>query len=851
MRHWAGVLITAIMCSLILHDGARAQSLPSFACSGASAPVERVICSDDELSELDHLMAIAYFSLLNRLQNEQHDVLVAQQRNWLEFRVEECGLSKTKDVTVDVALRARSCLVRLYNDRIASLLSDIPYSVPSFKCQQSKAPIEQIICSDDEIAELDARMASLYSALESRLQGEQRAALLTEQRNWLDSRLTQCGVPASGTIAVEAAFHSRDCLIGTYKTRIEKLETTDHPLSVDVLNDRPTSITAQSAYFTVVASFPSAVAAQRQLQHLMTQYPFERFSVYPPYTNTKSWLVVVASYTDETHANDARNEVRKLGIAKNPVVWKIPAPFQVPDGWTPQTIQNVVLDCLASGAQTIEAMYGCSGAVLTPALLQTCIKDGACELDLDPVAAADVLQSQNLTWSSPLTIDPSQALPDPNTLNALRTCMTAHPDDEAGFTACAQNVVIGSLPVASCGAKSGDGKAFANCVLQAAGIAVPQLDCLVKGKGDRSACLNVAKLPQWTAAQNCLSKYKDDPVDAINACVPGGIDPTVATFVKCLAGAKGAVPDTLDCADGLPGPVHDAVPLVRCLSNSQTGAAALLACADTAGVHLDPAVTQCLSQSGSDPTQWKSCIPNLPAPASCFTQFNGDNQSILTCLAKDNPTASQALATIRCLTSGNDTSDVIAGCAAGLIKDSKTRQIVSCAVNANGDLGQLTGCAVAPAVGGEAGRLLTCASRSDSYAGFALCAAGPKMNQEWMIAAQCAASSGGVPATAAACTAGWLTVNEIGKCFTKGIGGEGCFGTNNTIVKAFGDAWHDVTKGPGPNNDAVKALNNASKAVIAFEQKPLGGRNAAIPKAARDFDNARVKAGKWILKHLL
>jgi hypothetical protein len=76
-----------------------------------------------------------------------------------------------------------------------------------------------------------------------------------------------------------------------------------------------------------------------------------------------------------------------------------------------------------------------------------------------------------------------------------------------------------------------------------------------------------------------------------------------------------------------------------------------------------------------------------------------------------------------------------------------------------------------PCIGGEAGRLLSCAAHSQSYAGIAICAVGPKMNQEWMIAAQCAASSGGVPVTAAACTAGWLTLNELSKCFSQGIGG--------------------------------------------------------------------------------
>jgi hypothetical protein len=162
-------------------------------------------------------------------------------------------------------------------------------------------------------------------------------------------------------------------------------------------------------------------------------------------------------------------------------------------------------------------------------------------------------------------------------------------------------------------------------------------------------------------------------------------------------------------------------------------------------------------------------------------------------------------------------------------------------------MGNLAGCVAGPVIGGEAGRLLSCAAHSQSYAGIAICAVGPKMNQEWMIAAQCAASSGGVPVTAAACTAGWLTLNELSKCFSQGIGGSGCFGENNTIVKTFRNAANDILKGPGPNNEVVKALGKVGIEIkdVSFAT-PLGGHNAALPKAGRDFHEAKNKAGKWL-----
>jgi hypothetical protein len=119
------------------------------------------------------------------------------------------------------------------------------------------------------------------------------------------------------------------------------------------------------------------------------------------------------------------------------------------------------------------------------------------------------------------------------------------------------------------------------------------------------------------------------------------------------------------------------------------------------------------------------------------------------------------------------------------------------------------------------------------------------MTPEWMIAAQCAVSSGGVPVATGACIAGRLTLREIGKCFSTGkIGSDGCFGKNNTIVVAFRDAAHDITEGPGRNNEISKAFRAVGvsdvslrtpfggehSAVNEFLRKPLGGDHAAIPE---------------------
>ncbi|MGF6271815.1 hypothetical protein ABIB38_000157 [Massilia sp. UYP11] len=116
------------------------------------------------------------------------------------------------------------------------------------------------------------------------------------------------------------------------------------------------------------------------------------------------------------------------------------------------------------------------------------------------------------------------------------------------------------------------------------------------------------------------------------------------------------------------------------------------------------------------------------------------------------------------------------------------------------------------------------------YLGMGVCYAGPDlmkgMNQESLIAMQCAMASGGDPMTFATCTGGQLATNELNKCFTHGIGGNGCFGDGNTLVSTarnigneigqhFGQnsaavqAWNAMTTMPGPNNEAVKIVNHS------------------------------------------
>jgi uncharacterized protein YecT (DUF1311 family) len=106
---WLGVFVLAISPAL----GA------SFDCAKATAPRDKLICSDATASSDDDDMAELYNAALGRLSEDGRQALIAEQRAWLRFLGQACPLTSTqakRDRTV-----ALSCLSNLYSDRSRDL----------------------------------------------------------------------------------------------------------------------------------------------------------------------------------------------------------------------------------------------------------------------------------------------------------------------------------------------------------------------------------------------------------------------------------------------------------------------------------------------------------------------------------------------------------------------------------------------------------------------------------------------------------------------------------------------------------------------------------------------------------
>jgi uncharacterized protein YecT (DUF1311 family) len=86
---WAAVVFLGLA---LAPSWAQAQSSPSFDCRKASAPVEKLICSDAKLSDLDRQMAESFRQALDKAPVADRAIILKRQNRWLQARANACGL---------------------------------------------------------------------------------------------------------------------------------------------------------------------------------------------------------------------------------------------------------------------------------------------------------------------------------------------------------------------------------------------------------------------------------------------------------------------------------------------------------------------------------------------------------------------------------------------------------------------------------------------------------------------------------------------------------------------------------------------------------------------------------------
>jgi uncharacterized protein len=89
----------------------------SFDCTKSSAPVERMICADEKLGQLDEELALAYSAARAGEAKAYVDEVISKQRQWLKQRVDECKVAKQADVTDPEKI---ACMRRATENRLVS-----------------------------------------------------------------------------------------------------------------------------------------------------------------------------------------------------------------------------------------------------------------------------------------------------------------------------------------------------------------------------------------------------------------------------------------------------------------------------------------------------------------------------------------------------------------------------------------------------------------------------------------------------------------------------------------------------------------------------------------------------------
>jgi uncharacterized protein YecT (DUF1311 family) len=113
------VLVLAVVVLFGTHAPVHAAS---FDCAAAKSSVEKLICSDPALSDLDGRLGQAFQAARGPLDPKGREWLTKVQRSWLNARLGWCGIpaagaeGKTSDA-------AKGCLAQLYRDRLAAYQS--------------------------------------------------------------------------------------------------------------------------------------------------------------------------------------------------------------------------------------------------------------------------------------------------------------------------------------------------------------------------------------------------------------------------------------------------------------------------------------------------------------------------------------------------------------------------------------------------------------------------------------------------------------------------------------------------------------------------------------------------------
>jgi ankyrin repeat protein/uncharacterized protein len=170
-----------------------------FDCNRATTVVEKLICADQGLSQLDESLSKTYQEVLRWARDPAG--FKREQWKWLR---------EVRDLCTD-----SPCLEKEYRDRLAVLEKLLPEKpavdrqehAASFDCRKAESEAEKMICSDDELSRLDESLHKAY--LEALKRADIKTQMIKSQRQWLKNERDAC--------------QNAECIKNAYETRIKEL----------------------------------------------------------------------------------------------------------------------------------------------------------------------------------------------------------------------------------------------------------------------------------------------------------------------------------------------------------------------------------------------------------------------------------------------------------------------------------------------------------------------------------------------------------------------------------------------------------------------------------------------------
>ncbi len=276
-----------------------------------------------------------------------------------------------------------------------------------------------------------------------------------------------------------------------------------------------------------------------------------------------------------------------------------------------------------------------------------------------------------------------------------------------------------------------------------------------------------------------------DPTGAAENCaaeLPNGLDSFSDCWISSMATAKQQ--KALECA-----------------AKSKSGTS-LAMCAAS----LNPVTEDAVKVADCTSRYFREKDPSALADCASVTGMSAENAKAIQCAAQATDEVS------------------IAACLATPQLTNEQRRLAECVTRNRTSYGAMATCALSKNLNSTQRRVLECAAtHKTNYLDAGLCSVSSNLTPEQQVFIRCAIQTGGQPYAMAVCVGGQLTANELQKCVERGIGGNGCFGKNNTLVKGIQNQWRDVTKGPGPSNEVMKLIGPEA---VKFCGRAVGSADA-------------------------